>query len=301
MRVGSFRVKGNSGKLADVSIVPLPGLAGSDLANVNRWRGMVGQPEVAEADLPKLAEKVQVGEQEADLFDLGGKNPDSGEKARILAAVLRRDGVAWFFKMTGPDELVTQQKPVFKEFLKTVVFSAGGAGGGSGGQSATLSSPTRPLSTNAKRAPVENTPKPAVDVPSGWQEVPAGQMLVAKYTIGGANGAKADVNVSNLPGTGGGLIANVNRWRTQLGLPATSEADLQKESETVEVAGGKAILVTMQGRDSRSGQPARLVGAIVPQGDQTWFYKLLGDAGVVEREKAAFTKFVQTAKYSNVP
>jgi hypothetical protein len=39
------------------------------------------------------------------------------------------------------------------------------------------------------------------------------------------------------------------------------------------------------------------VGVIVPQSGQTWFYKLMGDAKVVESQKDAFTKFVQTVKY----
>jgi hypothetical protein len=46
MRVASFRVTGKDGKQADVSVIPLPGLAGSDLDNVNRWRGQVGLPSV---------------------------------------------------------------------------------------------------------------------------------------------------------------------------------------------------------------------------------------------------------------
>ena len=51
MRAASFRVAGKDGKQADVSVVPLPGLAGSDLDNVNRWRGQVGLPGVSEAEL----------------------------------------------------------------------------------------------------------------------------------------------------------------------------------------------------------------------------------------------------------
>src|SRR5436190_6051901 len=38
MRVASFRVNGKDGKQADVGVVPLPGLMGRDLENVNRWR-----------------------------------------------------------------------------------------------------------------------------------------------------------------------------------------------------------------------------------------------------------------------
>jgi hypothetical protein len=86
-----------------------------------------------------------------------------------------------------------------------------------------------------------------------------------------------------------------------LGLPAFQEEDLGKQTESLDVEGGKAILVDMIGTDSRSGKKARLVGAVVPQPDTTWFYKMLGDETVVEREKQTFARFVQSAKYSNVP
>jgi hypothetical protein len=36
---------------------------------------------------------------------------------------------------------------------------------------------------------------------------------------------------------------------------------------------------------------------VVSLPDQTWFYKLMGDAKVVESQKDAFTQFVKSAKY----
>jgi hypothetical protein len=59
------------------------------------------------------------------------------------------------------------------------------------------------------------------------------------------------------------------------------------------------MFVDMTGTDARTGQKARLIGAIVPQANQTWFYKLMGSEQIVAREKDAFSKFVQTAKYPN--
>src|SRR5262245_31191413 len=101
MRVASFRVKGDDGKLADVSVIPLPGQAGSDLDNVNRWRGQVGLPPVSEQGLAKITQQVSIGSATGALYDQTGTNPASGEKTRVLAAVLRREGIAWFFKMSG--------------------------------------------------------------------------------------------------------------------------------------------------------------------------------------------------------
>ena len=75
MRVGSFKVAGADGKQADVSIVPLPGMAGTDSANVNRWRGQVGLSVVTDDELQKAAENVEAGGQPAQLYDIAGKNP----------------------------------------------------------------------------------------------------------------------------------------------------------------------------------------------------------------------------------
>ncbi len=56
MRVASFEVSEN-GKTADVSVIPLGGMAGGDLANVNRWRGQVGLPPLAERRSAKARRK----------------------------------------------------------------------------------------------------------------------------------------------------------------------------------------------------------------------------------------------------
>ena len=139
--------------------------------------------------------------------------------------------------------------------------------------------------------------KPDWQVPSGWQETAAGQFLVAKFIVPGPDSSQAAVNVSMSAGDGGGLSANVNRWRGQLGLAPLAGAELNQSIKAVDTGGGQVSLVDFSGKDVRSGQDTRLIGAIVPQGGRTWFYKLMGNAQAVEQQKDAFTKFVQTAKY----
>jgi len=138
--------------------------------------------------------------------------------------------------------------------------------------------------------------KPTWTVPAGWQEGPLAQFLVAKYVIAGANGTTAAVNISSLAGDGGGLLPNVNRWRTQLGLAPMAETDLAN-LPTIDASGTKATLIEFSGTDARSGKPAQLVGVVLPLNGQTWFYKLMGDATVVAQQKDALVKFVQSAKY----
>jgi hypothetical protein len=299
MRVASFRVPGKDGKQAEVGVVPLPGLMGRDLENVNRWRGTVGLSPVREEELPKLAQPVEVAGQQGQLYEQAGENPGSGEKTRILAAVSRQNNVAWFFKMSGDDELVAQQKPAFLEFLKSVTFGAPGEQPGLPPSHPAVGDGAVPLmSAGAAPAPSGSSEgKPEWQVPAGWQETAGGQFLIAKFLVPGADNSQASVNVSMSAGDGGGLGANVNRWRGQLGLSPLSGADLNQAVSAIDTAGGQASVVDFSGKDPRSGQDTRMLAAIVPQGGRTWFYKLMGNAQLVEKQKDAFTKFVKTAKY----
>ena len=308
MRVASFRVAGQNGKQADVSVIPLPGLAGGDLDNVNRWRGQVGLKGVSQDELTKLAQAVEIGGQTGQLYDQAGEAAGPGDKTRILAAISRRGGEAWFFKMTGDDQLVAEQKPAFIDFLKSISFPAATTQPGLPPSHPPIGGtpglpPSHPpidggsMAAQAAPAASSGQDKPTWTVPAGWQEVAGGQFLVAKFTISGADNAQAAVNVSMSAGDGGGLLANVNRWRGQLGLAPFTDADLAKQVQPLELSSGKATLTEMTGTDPRTGQKASVVAAIVPQAQQTWFYKLMGNAQVVEQQKEAFTKFVQTAKY----
>jgi hypothetical protein len=290
MRVGSFVAKGSQGKVADVSIVPLGGLAGGILGNVNRWRGQVGLPAVSEGELAKLSQPVEIAGQKAQLFEEAGTSDNPETRTNILGAILERSGTSWFFKMIGKEAVVTEQKPLFLEFLKSVKFDGGGA-------EKTLPPSHPPINSGnpTRPAPSEsNDGKPKWKVPSGWQEAPASQFVAGKFLIAGDNNATAAVTVSNARG---GLTQNVNRWRGQLGMSPLAADEIEKHVQPLAVPAGKAMLIEMSGRDSATGQNARLVAAVVQQSDNTWYYKLMGDEKLVDREKQAFIDFVKSAIY----
>ena len=77
------------------------------------------------------------------------------------------------------------------------------------------------------------------------------------------------------------------------------EAALARSTTAIEAAAGKASMVDMTGKDAQTGQPSRSIGIMVPQPGQPFYYRLVGTPEVVEREKEAFLKFVQTVDYSH--
>ena len=270
IRVGNFQVSGADGAKAQITIIPLPGAAGRELDNVNRWRGQVGLGPVAQEELAGQSTPVEVGGQPARLYDLAGTPPEEKEKGRILAVIFQRGDLSWFFKMTGPDALVQQQKTAFTVFLKTISFEDG----------------TEHAAEAGNVKPPADPGQPAWKVPGGWQEQPAGPMQSAKFTVPG----NAEVSVSVFPGDVGGVPANVNRWRGQLGLPPADAAELLKIITPLDLGGVSATLVDM------TNKPRRMVGVIVPRGGQTWFFKLLGDEAAVAGAKDALVEFVKSAK-----
>jgi len=283
MRVASFSAKGKNGKLADVSIVPLVGTAGGIVGNVNRWRSQVGQPDATEEELVRMAQTVEIAGQQAQFFEIVGTSQDPESKTNILGAILNRNGTTWFFKMTGSAMVVTDQKPIFLDFLKSLKFETSVA-------QAALPASHPPIGN--KPASVSSESKPKWRVPQGWQEGPPTQFLVAQFLIPGKNGSQAGVNISK---TGGGVTANINRWREQLSLEELSSGEIEKQLQTLAVPGSKAMLIDMRGTDSKTGKKARIVGAVLP--DSNWYYKLKGDEELVEREKEAFLEFVKSATY----
>jgi hypothetical protein len=290
MRVASFGIS-DAGKNADISVIPLGGLAGGDLANVNRWRGQVGLQPLPDAELQALAEKIVVAGQPADLYDVAGNT--SGVAQRIIGVILHRNDTAWFFKMAGDSDLVEKNKPAFVDFLKSVEFGGLPAPSTMDLSQLPASHPAIPGMTPVAPASSEDGSKPAWTIPASWQAGPLAQFLVAKFVVTGTGDARAEVNVSSLDGDGGGLAPNVNHWRGPLGLPPVTEIS----ATTMDVPGGKASVVDFSGTNARTGKAARLIGVIVPLGGQTWFYKLMGDETIVTTQKEAFTRFIQSAKY----
>jgi len=294
MSVANFLIPGPEGNKAQLAVMTFPGEGAGELDLINIVRENAGLPQVNEEELARLVEAVKIGSEPAKLIDLTGavKSSDAVSPSRILVAVFPHGGVTWFFKLAGNATVVSAQKPAFLDFLQSVSFT----------ERPGTSRPGQFVSTNVKRLPgseAEGAPvKPAWEVPADWREAPVGQMSLARFEIGGSD-SKAEVTVSAFPGAAGGLLDNLNRWRGQLGLKPVGQAEAEKLVASLDVMGGKAMLVDMNGQNPQTGQKVRLISAIVSREGMTWFYKLMGDEAAAEREKEAFIKFVQSVRYPN--
>ncbi|MBN1586704.1 MAG: hypothetical protein JW937_04665 [Candidatus Omnitrophica bacterium] len=138
--------------------------------------------------------------------------------------------------------------------------------------------------------------RPRWETPDRWQELPASGMRLASFRIAGTGGAEADVSVIVLAGEAGGLLANVNRWRGQIGLDPVDESGLRDQIQAFEFRGHSATLVEVvsEAAPAVDRQKQAIFVAIVPHQGQQYFFKLSGEAELVLSEKESLKAFLQS-------
>jgi len=142
-----------------------------------------------------------------------------------------------------------------------------------------------------------SSPKPPTfQVPRGWKALDAGSVSSARFQIGEGDRIVL-VTITALPGDGGGLSANINRWRAQLGLEALPEKDVLKSVQPIKVVGSPGHSLDLTGPDAGGKPTPRLLAVIVKPGDQTWFFKLTGPSRQVAEQKAAFDGFMKSIRF----
>ncbi len=116
MRFASFLAPTGGGKSADISVIPLGGSAGGDIANINRWRSQIGLEPLSATDLPSNSQTMTFADHSMLWVDFENKGQ------RLTAAIFKRGDRTWFFKMTGDDAVVKSTQPSFREFLRSLHF-----------------------------------------------------------------------------------------------------------------------------------------------------------------------------------
>lgn len=140
---------------------------------------------------------------------------------------------------------------------------------------------------------------PAMAAPPHWQAKPLGQLRRGSWDIPNPNGSAADMSVLVFPGDVGGLEANINRWRQQIGLGPETVADL----EEIQVDGRSGTFVRLEGNQPMPGStvPLATLGWIVAVGEGTWFFKMTGEREHVLAEEPAFREFIDTVRFPAGP
>lgn len=147
---------------------------------------------------------------------IAAAKPAEKTPQRMLGAVIPHGNRTWFFKLTGPPDVVADEKERFDAFVKSVRFDAAAG---------------EPITWTA---------------PESWHQESGSGMRYATFHIGEGDRA-IELSVTPLSGASGGLLGNINRWRGQIGLAPISEDELPALTTELELGSGTATLVDMEG------------------------------------------------------
>ncbi len=137
---------------------------------------------------------------------------------RMLGAIIPVGNQTWYFKMVGPDAAVAAVGDQFEQLIKSVSFA-------------------------------DEKSTPEWTLPDGWkQQQGSGQRLATMVVESEGTPLELTVIPLTLPNTAEVMLANVNRWRDQLGLSPISADQLDSETNVVELAGATATLVDLVGK-----------------------------------------------------
>lgn len=127
--------------------------------------------------------------------------------------------------------------------------------------------------------------------PAGWKEQAAGGMRLASFQVPHESGA-GDVSVISLAGDGGGMLANINRWRNQVGLDPIDESALQSTTKQIPSAVGTFTAVTLINPQSAD---KAICGGVLSGPSFTLFVKLTAHKACVEAQAETVYQFCAQA------
>lgn len=146
-----------------------------------------------------------------------------------------------------------------------------------------------------------SAPRLVWDVPEGWEQQPASMMRDINLVFG-AEG-QGECYVARLPGAGGGLVANVNRWRGQMGADPLSAEEVESLPRKT-LFGQPATFVSVDG-DFSPGMGSnevredyRMLGLILASEAGAVFVKMTGPRDLVAANREKFDQFVSSIDVS---
>ena len=277
LRQANFVVGGDDG--AQCYLTVLSGDGGGVAANVNRWREQMSLAAATSEEIEALP-RVDFFGQPGYLVDLAGSFGEATDQ-RMLGVALIDGGDAKFLKLLGPDPVVEEYREAFLALAASFHQDGPGAHG---------------ASPHAGSAPAGNAAQGLRwKAPDGWRRGADRSMRVVTFVVG--DDEVAECYVSVLGGAAGGALANVNRWRNQMGQPGIDQTAFEALPR-LRMLGVEGVMVEVPGTYTGMGdEPPRegaLLGALCSLADRSVFVKMIGPAELIESERDAFVALCES-------
>jgi hypothetical protein len=290
-RQANFRLPGT--EKAECYLSLLGGEAGGLESNITRWRSQISLPPLTAAEAAALPH-VQLLGRDGVVVDFAGTwkgmSGTENEPGSRLVGILQVDASgSAFFKMYGPDARIAAEKEHFLALAHSLRPSHAGMTAKTPAAAPGGAPPPMSATDPAVASMAGDQQGLAWMAPGTWTKGAENKMRTVTY----ATASGAECYVTRISGDAGGLGANINRWRTQLGCPALSADEIEK-LEHLNMLGVDGRMVLIEGAGDSAGKA--MLGAMAVVGGRATFVKLTGPKDAVQKELENFKAFAQTLK-----
>jgi hypothetical protein len=127
--------------------------------------------------------------------------------------------------------------------------------------------------------------------PVDWKQEKAGPFIIAAYAL--PTGGR--VTVSKLAGDGGGLAANLNRWRGQVGLKPLTDKDIS--GQPLKITDSEEVMQLFNLTAANSAPDAEgILAGILPLRTESWYFKFSGPVAVLQKNEGQFAEFLRSVR-----
>ena len=136
-------------------------------------------------------------------------------------------------------------------------------------------------------------------IPEGWMPGKASAMRRGSFTVTSPEGLSVDISITTFPGDLGGELMNINRWRRQLGLGpiAADQIEAQVMTQIINNMSYRIVDFSMEKPRPDDNHPQRTIVATLTHNDNSWFFKMTGDAPLVALQEETYMVFLTSVRF----
>jgi hypothetical protein len=135
--------------------------------------------------------------------------------------------------------------------------------------------------------------------PAGWTEVEStSSMRLVSFSVPHGDEV-GDLSVTKLGGGAGGMLANLNRWRRQLGLEPVGPAAPEAAGQATQASAGTFTWWSIV--NDEADPSAGMLAGMLEAPDHVMFVKLTGTSELIAASETGFVEFLASFADAKLP
>ncbi|MCH6256421.1 hypothetical protein MLD52_07665 [Puniceicoccaceae bacterium K14] len=261
-----------------ISISALPGAAASFVQNAKLLARQIGLSTPNQQQISELTEIEEYASLPASKIQL--TNRDASLTAKSVAFI--QENRVWYFTLRGESNAVEAESARFYSMLESIQV--------------TRSSEKKETNDFADYKETVDFPPP-----EGWVADETGPLRIASFKIERIGIQPADFSITRFHNSESNLYSNINRWRRQLRLEPWTKQRFEQRARTINTDkySFKTYDLKAESASEQEAGNERMFIAVVNKGEHIYYFKLRGDALLLETQRRNFLDILKVVSINS--